>query len=341
VVAVAASRDKILSITPVGYEDLAAQKPMEANSLFWIASITKPVTAVAVMMLVEQDKIGLDDPVSKYLPEFQNMMVAPPPGSTQPVPAQSPLLVRQLLDHTSGLGFSTGIEKPALDDLPLAQAVQSYAKAQLRFQPGTAEFYSNEGFNTAGRLIEIVSGEPYEKFLDERIFQPLGMTDATFWPSDEQLTRLAKTYAPVTMNGLATLVEKPFTHQLTYPLNNRQNRYPFPAGGLFATAPDIARFGQMLARGGTFDGKYYLSPATIAEMSQDQTGALARRVGLGFEDIAPGRYGKSGASNTHLTIYPGPGLVAVFCPQQNGPLPGSMRADFEKQALREMPPGGK
>lgn len=339
-VAVAASKDKILSITTVGYEDLAAQKPMAPNSLFWLASITKSITAVAVMMLVEEGKIGLDDPVSKYLPEFTNMMVAPPKGSFKPVPAQSQILVRQLLDHTSGLGFRGGAEKPALDSLPLDQAVSSYAKGWLNFQPGTSEGYSNEGYNTLGRLIEVVSGEPYEKFVDERLFQPLGMTDTTFWPSDEQVARLAKTYAPAPAGSPPGLVEKPWIGGLTYPLNTHQNRYPFPAGGLFSTAIDVARFGQMIVSGGTFNGKYFLSPATIAEMSQDQTGDLHKKEGFGFEDLTPEHFGKRGVSNTCLTIYPQAGLVAVFMAQQNGPMPWTMHTDFEKLALQELQ-GGK
>src|SRR5262249_6486865 len=146
--------------------------------------------------------------------------------------------VRQCLAHTSGMPFASAAEKPTLDALPLKDAVASYARTPLLTEPGTAYRYSNAGINTAGRIIEVVSGMPYETFLDKRLFRQLGMKDTTFWPSEEQLKRLAKGYRPG--EGKKGLVETKIG-QLRYPLDDRK-RGPMPGGGLFSTADDVARF---------------------------------------------------------------------------------------------------
>jgi CubicO group peptidase (beta-lactamase class C family) len=239
-VTLVANKDSIVYLESVGYQDLTAKAPMPTNALFWIASTSKPMTATAVMMLVDEGKINLDDPVEKYLPEFHGMMVrpaqpdsksaaqaAPDSQKSAPlVPASHPILVREILSHTSGLPFSSTAEPGALDMLPLKDAVRSYAADPLIYQPGTDYKYSNEGINTAARIIEVVTGKPYERFMQERLFDPLGMKDTTFWPNAEQISRLVQTYKldPQTKS----LVEVPIA-QLTYPLNDRQHRYPMPA----------------------------------------------------------------------------------------------------------------
>ncbi len=337
-VAAATTKEKLLSLTAVGYENLESKKPMATNSLFWIASISKPLTATAFMMLVEEGKVSVDDPVSKYLPEFDHpMFIAPPKGSTAPIPAPHPILIRNLLSHTSGLGFRSPAEAKGLDSIPIDQAVASYAKEQLRFDPGTQFFYSNEGLNTIARLIEVISGEPYEKFMDERLFQPLGMTDTTFWPNEEQLGRLVTTYGQVDTNGVKSLVEKPWPATFTFPLSDHQKRFPFAAGGLFSTATDLAKFGRMILKGGTLDGKKYLSPETIAEMTTDQTG-IQKKYGFAWF-IFPDHFEHRGVSNTFLGIYPKDGIAAVFLANQNGAFPWSMFYDFEKIAAKEAKTG--
>ena len=174
------------------------KKPMRTDCLFWIASQSKPITAAALMMLVDEGKVKLDDPVEKYLPEFKGQMVVAERDKEHVLlkKPKHPITVRNVLSHTSGLPFTSPIEKPTLDLFPLEGRVRSYAMLPLDFEPGSKYMYSNAGINTAGRIIEVVSGMPYEKFLDKRLFKPLGMKDTTFWPSGEQLKRLAKAYKP-------------------------------------------------------------------------------------------------------------------------------------------------
>src|SRR5262249_1112701 len=155
-----------------------------------------------------------------------------------------PPTVRHLLSHTSGMPFRSAMEQPTLDRLTLRDCVLSYAMTPLGSEPGTEYQYSNAGINTAGRIIEVVSGMPYETFLQKRLFDPLGMKDTTFWPTEEQLKRLAKAYRPKDKSGL----EETTITQLQYPLADR-NRKPMPAGGLFSTASDVGRFCQMILNG--------------------------------------------------------------------------------------------
>ena len=192
-----------------------------------------------------------------------------------------PITVKNVLSHTSGLPFSSPIEKPTLDRLPLADRVNSYAMLPLDFEPDSKYQYSNAGINTAARIIEVVSGQRFEQFLDERLFGPLGMKDTTFWPSDEQVARLAKSYKPGAGNkGLAETT----IGQVQYPLTDRADRYPMPAGGLFSTAADLSRFYQMILNGGELSGRRYLSEAAVKQMTTRQTPAnLPTSYGFGFQ----------------------------------------------------------
>lgn len=248
-VTLVATRDRVLDVTTVGYADVAARKPMQPDNLFWIASMSKPMTGLAVMMLVDEGKIRLEDPVEKYLPEFKGQKLAEKKDGKQvglKDPAR-PITVRDILCHTSGLPFKSPVEQPTLDALPLADAVKSYAKEALLFEPGTDFLYSNAGINTSARILEVVSGQRYEDFMDERLFKPLGMKDTTFWPNQEQVSRLALSYKPgKDGQGLEPLT----VTQLHYPLTDRAKRFPMPAGGLFSTAADVAVFGQMVLNEG-------------------------------------------------------------------------------------------
>jgi CubicO group peptidase (beta-lactamase class C family) len=210
--------------------------------------------------------------------------------------------------------FASAMEQPTLDRLPLQIAVRSYAMTPLQFEPGSKYQYSNAGINTAGRIIEVVSGTAYEAFLDERLFGPLGMKDTTFWPSPEQLARLATSYKP---NAESTGLEETRISQLYYPLDDREQRYPMPAGGLFSTARDIARFCQMILNGGTFEGKRYLSDAAVRQMTIKQTGAAIEN-GYGFGWGTDGEtFGHGGAMETNMTIDPKRGLITVFLVQHD------------------------
>ena len=187
------------------------------------------------MMLVDEGKVNVDDPVEKYLPEFRGQMVVAERDANHVLlrSPRHPITVRNVLSHTSGLPFKSALEEPTLDLFPLTARVRSYAMTPLEFEPDSKYQYSNAGINTAARIIEVVAGMPYEEFLDERLFQPLGMKDTTFWPSEEQVARIAKSYKPGAGNqGL----EETKIDQLYYPLTDRTQRFPMPAGGLFSTA---------------------------------------------------------------------------------------------------------
>jgi CubicO group peptidase (beta-lactamase class C family) len=313
-VTLVADKDKVLAVDTVGYADIANGTPMQADCMFWIASQSKPITAVALMMLVDEGKVNVDDPVEKYLPEFKGQWVKGDKSAEQMILKKPthPILVRNVLTHTSGLPFKTLIEEPTLDLYPLATRVRSYAMVALDFQPDTKSQYSNAGINTAGRIIEVVSGIPYEKFLDERLFQPLGMKDTTFWPKGEQLKRLAKAYKPVGKDGLE---EMPIA-QLKYPLDDPQ-RQPMPAGGLFSTAQDLSIFYRMIAQGGTYQGKRILSPESLQQMTAKQNGDLQQPQGFGFT-VGGGKIGHGGAYNTNSSYDPARNLITIFLVQHAG-----------------------
>jgi CubicO group peptidase (beta-lactamase class C family) len=358
-VVLVASRDKVLDIEAIGYADLAARKPMKPDSLFWIASQSKSMTAAALMMLVDEGKVNVDDPVEKYLPEFKALKTVAQQVDGKRVlkPVAHPITVKNILTHTSGLAFKSPEEKPTLDALPLAEAVKSYTASPLILQPDTKYSYANAGFNTAGRIIEVVSGMPYEKFMDERLFKPLGMKDTTFWPSEEQLSRLAKSYQPNKAN--TGLVEIPIT-QLRYPLSDRVHRFPMPAGGLFSTATDVGLFCQMLLRGGEAGGKQILSRAAVQQMTCTQDGDLQNKgkgeygYGFGLEtwskvhgDPKPGSggaFGHGGAYSNEMHVSPGRGLIFVYMVQHAGYANEDGRdiyQTFEKAAVESMLGAGR
>jgi CubicO group peptidase (beta-lactamase class C family) len=327
-----ASKDKSLSLEAAGWSDLAAHKPMKTDALFWIASQSKSMTAAALMMLVDEGKVNLDDEVEKYLPEFKGQMLAVERDAEHVLlrkPAH-PITVREVLSHTSGLPFSSPMEQPTLDGLPLRDAVRSYAMGPLQFPPGTKYQYSNAGVNTAGRVIEVVSGMPYEQFMQERLFKPLGMKDTTFWPDKKQLKRLAKSYKP---NQDKTGLEETTITQLRYPLSDHVNRYPMPAGGLFSTASDTAQFCRMILNGGVCDGKRVLSEEAVKQLTTRQTAPdIKDSYGLGFS-VGPDSCGHGGAYATNMQIDRRRGMVLVWMVQHNGfPGNGGKSQDAFKQA---------
>jgi CubicO group peptidase (beta-lactamase class C family) len=313
-VTLVADKDNFLSLDAAGYADVGTKMPILLEALFWIASQSKPITAVALMMLVDEGKVNLDDPVEKYLPEFKAVALA---DGKKPKHA---ITVREILSHTSGLEPKSAKETPTLDTLPLRDACASYAVTPLLFEPGTQYKYSNAGINTAGRIVEVVSGMPYEKFLDERLFIPLGMKDTTFWPNAEQVKRLAKSYRA---GKKKTGLEETTIAQLRYPLDDRSNRYPMPAGGLFSTASDVGRFCQMMLGGGVYKGKRYLSEAAVKEMTKRQTPkTLKESYGLGWSVKGDG-FGHGGAYKTNMNIDTKRGLITVFMVQQSGEFPNN------------------
>jgi CubicO group peptidase (beta-lactamase class C family) len=306
-VVLVADKDKTLALEAVGYADVENKKPLKTDALFWIASQSKPITAAALMILVDDGKLSLDDPVEKHLPEFKEIKYKGEKPKTT-------ITIRHLLSHTSGLPFRSAQEKPTLDVLTLKDAVSSYAKTPLNSEPGTKYEYSNAGINAAGRIIEVVSGTAYETFLDKRLLGPLGMKDTTFWPSEEQLKRLATSYKP---NKNKDGLEATTIGQLKYPLSDRK-RQPMPAGGLFSTASDVGRFCQMMLNEGKYDGKQILSKSAVKELTKKQTPeAVKVNYGLGFS-TGGDNFGHGGAFATNMNVDVKRGLVTVFLVQHAG-----------------------
>lgn len=347
-----ANRDKVLDVEIVGWSDVPMQKPMRADDLFWIASMSKAMTAAGIMALVDDGKVSLDDPIEKFLPEFRALMVNTETSKDRLIlkkPVRA-VTVRHVLSHTSGMPFKAAIEDPTLDIYTLRERAISYAMTPLVSQPGEKYLYSNAGINTAGAIIEVVSGMTYEAFMDQRLLKPLGMKDTTFWPTEAQLRRLAKTY---TANGAKTDLQESNITQLRYPLNDRKNRTPMPAGGYFSTAADVAKFCQMLLNGGQHRGKRVLSEPSVKAMTSVQSGEakLNNRVanyglGLNITTQAPSQPGElglgsaahGGAYKTGMWVDPQKGLVLVLMMQHIG-FPGTNGAKitptFVKTALEE------
>lgn len=324
-VVLVSDREKTLAQRAVGFADLERETLLSTDAVFWIASMSKPITAAALMILVDEGKVKLDDPVENYLPEFANVRLA---GGEK---AKSKMTVRQLLSHMSGMAFKSPQEAPTLDVLPLKDAVASYVKMPLVHEPGTKHLYSNMGINTAGRIIEVVSGMPYETFMDKRLFGPLGMADTTFWPNESQVKRLAVSYRP---NAKKTALEPFPIAFLKYPLSDRATRYPMPGGGLFSTASDVASFCRMVLNNGTHGQARILSEKSVAEMTKRQTPAtVPQNYGLGWS-TGPDNFGHGGAYATNMTIEPKRGLVTVFLVQHAGFLgdAGKSQGEFRKAA---------
>lgn len=325
-VTLVASKEKVLDHSAVGFADVARRQPMPKDALFWIASMSKPITGAALMILVDEGKVRVEDAVEKYLPEFKGQMVVAEKDESHALlrkPAH-PITVRNILSHTSGLAFKSPIELPTLDLFPLETRVRSYAAQPLLFEPDSKYLYSNEGINTAGRIIEVVTGMSYEAFLEERLFKPLDMKDTTFRPTPAQIARVAKSYKG---NKDKSDIEETPVAQLTYPLDS-QLRQPMPAGGLFSTAEDVARFGQMVLRGGEWNGKRILSETAVKAMTSRQTPEnLKEGYGFGFS-VNGNLFGHGGAYSTNLSIDPQKGLVLVFMVQNAG-----WRSDEGKKIL--------
>jgi CubicO group peptidase (beta-lactamase class C family) len=327
-VTLVATHDRVLSLDVVGHADIANQKPMRADSLFWIASMTKPIAAVAVLMLQDEGKLNVEDSVEKYLPEFKNQWLIKEKSSntvTLVRPARS-ITVRDLLTHTSGLG---DVPSPR-PDATLAELVMAYAQQPLRFPPGSKWEYCNSGINTLGRVVEVVSGQKVEKFFQRRIFNPLGMKDTTFWPTPGQAKRLAKTYKP---GKDGKTLEETDIFFVKGGLSDRK-RTPQPAGGLFSTAGDMARFYQMMLNGGELGGKRILSKQSVALMTRTQTDDIKTGFtdgmswGFGFQVVkqpqgvtamlSPGTFGHGGAYATQSWADPKKDLIYILMIQRTG-----------------------
>ncbi len=335
-----ADKDQVLNLEAVGFADVANRRAMTTDSLFWVASESKPITASLLMILVDAGQVQLDDPVAKFLPEFRGLWLAVERDDAHILLKRPhrPITIRDILSHTSGLPFSSAMETPTLDGLTLRDAARSYAMTPLGTEPGAKYQYANSGINTAGRIIEVASGQSYEEFLQTRLLDPLGMKDTTFRPTVDQQKRLAKSYKP---NPAGDGLAETTISQLRYPLDD-PSRQPMPAGGLFSTAEDLSRFCRMILNGGTIDGHRILSAESIAEMTRKQTGPnLKEGYGLGWSINGP-EVGHGGAFATSLSIHRDRGLILIFMVQHAGfPRDGNRSESIFRQAALARPQPAK
>ena len=297
-----------------GYADVEGKKPVGENNVFWVASMSKMFVGASIMMLVDEGKVSLDDPVTRFIPQLSKWMVVEEKDSDHVLlkPLVRPVTVRHILSHTSGLAGSSEVQQvTGSDSTPLKVRALSSVTGPLQWQPGEKYQYGNQGMNIAARIVEIVSGMKYEEFLQKRFFDPLGMTETTFWPSEEQVARLCRAYGP---NRQRTGYVQDGLGFLTKPLSDRVHRYPEAAGGLFSTTHDIFRYGLMLANDGELDGKRYLSHEAMEELRKEQTGKTHMPYSLGYH-LRNGMFGHDGAYGTDLSVNPKTGLVAVFMVQ--------------------------
>lgn len=327
-VTLVAKNGQIVAHHAVGHADLTRKKIMTVENMFWIASMTKPITAVAVMMLVEEGHLSIDDPVQQYLPEFKDpwLVESKTKASMQLIRPHRKITIRDLLTHTSGLD---SVPTPRYDTT-LGELAAAYGQKPLKFQPGSKWSYSNSGINTLGRIIEVVSGKDYGHFLQERIFTPLQMIHTTFWPTDYQVARIAKSYRQKEKE--AELSETSI-YRIPEGLTDR-HRVPWPAGGLFSTAEDMHRFYQMMLNGGEWNGHRLIAESTVQAMTQTQTGNIKTGFtpgmswGLGFqvvktpqgvtEMLSKGTFGHGGAYGTQSWADPATQTVYILMIQRSG-----------------------
>jgi CubicO group peptidase (beta-lactamase class C family) len=325
-VTVVAAKDKLLAVDTIGLADIAKKKPMKLDSLFWIASMTKPFTAVSILMLQDEGKLQVSDPVEKFIPEFAALKT--PAGQ----PAH--ITIEQILTHTSGLGEGDTAAIKAAHTL--RELIPIYLASPMLYEPGDHWRYTQSGINVAARIVEVASGVSFDVFVSKHLLKPLGMKNTTFYPNKKQRSHRATPYIKDKQTG--TLTAAPYANF------GNTGQPPFGNGGLFSTGPDYARFCQMLLNGGTFDGKRYLSPAAYQQLTTVHTGELKtgflqteeygnRGMNYGWgigvailkaahpgvaEMLSPGTFGHGGAWGTQAWIDPVRGLAYILMVQRPG-----------------------
>jgi len=359
-VTLVARHGKIVHLEAAGVTDVDSKTPMAKDSVFRIASMTKPVTGVAIMMMMEEGKLRITDPVSKYIPSFKDLKVAvaeprprgpaaadePAPIKYYRVPAEREITIRDLLTHVSGLASgpmsNDSIRVPEVMRKPtdtLADYIPRLGKSALEFQPGSRWSYSPQaGFDTLGRIVEITSGMPFDQFLRQRVFEPLGIREAAFYPTPELLPRLVTAYQLDPKGRMA---------KNTNPGSMQSKVYFMGSGGLVTTAGEYAKFAQMLVNGGELNGKRLLSPRTVAYMASVHASDTleGRTPGEGFglsvrvvrdavasgSRVSDGSFGWSGAYGTHFWVDQKEDLIAVMMIQT--PV-REMRPEFENAVMQ-------
>jgi CubicO group peptidase (beta-lactamase class C family) len=343
-----ARRGKIAYQEAFGMADIEAGRPMRLDTIHRIYSMSKPITSVAVMMLYEEGKFQLNDPVAKYLPEFAKMQVAieekdPQTGkpTLKTAPAKRPVTVRDLLRHTAGLTYGFFSETLVdqeyrkariLSDLNLAEFVTNLTKIPLLYEPGARWHYS-VSVDVLGRLVEVLSGKSFDQFLQERIFTPLDMRDTGFYVPADKKDRFAKLYSPTRDGKIQPAAICANRQECVEKFPNAVPSYLEPptmlsgGGGLVSTAYDYLRFCQMMLNQGHYEGKRLLSRKTVQLMSSDNLGTIpgmgpGAGFGLGFAVSkapgeagmmgSPGEYNWGGAAGTRFWIDPKEELIGIF-----------------------------
>ena len=367
VVTLVARRGRVVHFEAHGFNDVEAKKPMPKDAIFRLASMSKPIAATAVMMMIEEGKVRLNDPVSRFIPEFKQSTVAVPKGGAAAggggrgggrggpppevdlVPAR-PITVRDLLTHTSGLmsggpGQQTaGAAAQRNPQDTLATYIPRLGGVSLDFQPGTLWRYSGlHGFDVLCRIVEVASGMTIDRFMQQRLFDPLGMKDTGFTITAARQPRMAIMYRRAQSGG--GFERLPDQSGLSSPT------YFSCSGGLVTTAEDYLQFAQMLVNGGELNGRRYLSPKTVALMASNHTGDLvngqfgrpARGMGFGLgvqvvEDPvaadlrqSKGTFGWAGAYGTNINIDPQEKMVNIILMQTSTP---QLQRDFENAVMQ-------
>jgi CubicO group peptidase (beta-lactamase class C family) len=341
-------KGRVAHFEAIGKMDLESGAPMRKDAIFRIASMSKPITGVAILILMEEGKVRLNDPVSRFIPEFKDtkVAIAKEPGFYT-VPAERAITVRDLMTHTSGLGSGGPGTREGMRIAPrqttshLAAYIPTLGAVPLDFQPGTQWRYSAlAGIETLGRIVEVASGLTFDQFLKQRLFDPLEMKDTSFYPADERSPRIVTLYAR--KDGKLVRTETP-SWLATKTLFSG-------GGGLWSTADDYMRFAQMLVNGGELNGKRILSPRTVDLMGSNHvadlySGISQRIKGMGFgltvevvrDAVAAGRrvsdgtFGWGGAFGTHFWVDRTEQLVGLLMVQESV---AQMRADFENAVMQ-------
>ncbi|MEP0344221.1 serine hydrolase domain-containing protein [Rhodopirellula bahusiensis] len=315
--------DSVKHVNVVGHADVANETPLKRDALFWIASMTKPITGACVLMMQDEGKLSIDDPIAKHLPAMKDLKLA------DGTPAN--ITIHHLMTHTSGM--SELPRESAYTDPTLKAAAERYAELPVSFEPGTEWRYSQTGINTAARIVEVVSGMTFDRFVEERICQPLDMTDTTFYLSQEQQDRLSKTYRVIEGDGdTSKHLEEATISVLSGGTPMNRDRFPAANGGLFSTADDYAKFCQMLLRDGRANGKQLLSKSAVEQMRTICTGDIKTGFtpGNGWaigccvirepqgvtKALSPGTFGHGGAHGTQAWIDPSKGVAMILMVQR-------------------------
>jgi CubicO group peptidase (beta-lactamase class C family) len=339
--------NNVVAFHAVGMADVEAGRAMQKDTIFQIMSMTKPVTAIGIMMLAEEGKLALRDPVDQYLPEFRNQRVGANngPDNTRLGMPDHAITIRDLMTHTAGIqdaAPATIHDYPQLMNVPLGDVVRQLARQPLLFQPGTEWSYSSPGIEILGRLIEVCSGQKYEDFINDRILRPLGMKDSFFYPPADKVSRIAMVY--VKKDG--KLVRASVSILGGDPAKYRKGAvFPAPGWGLYSTAEDLLHLYRMMLGNGVYDSRRYLSEFSVHLMTEAHTTGIhpvgwmrGADYGLAWEVVtdplgelaghSKGTYGHGGAFGTQGWIDPMNSLISIMMIQRADGGTESMRNVF-------------